>query len=238
MDGIIESKVYYSISIGGKSIPFITDAVVNMWIIVAALMLIIYLLTKKLKTIPTGGQNLAEIGIEFINNLANNQIGPRGKNFAAYLGVLLMFIIMSNIIAIFNIIPGWELHPPTKNFNVTLFMALASVFIVIGTEFKYKGLKGWLRSFYKPTPISAFIKLLDYVVRPMSLCLRLFGNIMGGLIVMTLLYSTMPFLAPAVIGIYFDLFDGVLQAYVFVFLTSIYIGEAVETEETEEIVKA
>jgi F-type H+-transporting ATPase subunit a len=102
--------------------------------------------------------------------------------------------------------------------------------IVVFSEFRYKGIKGWLRGFYQPLPINGFVKVLDYVTRPTSLCLRLFGNMLGGFIVMHLLYYAFPLAAPAFVGIYFDLFDGLLQAYVFVFLTMIYIQEASETE--------
>lgn len=247
MEKVIEKQVYYSIDIGGRSIPFITDTVVNMWIIMAVIMVATLLLTRKLTRIPSGGQKIAETLVDFVGNMAKTQIGHHYKPFVPYLGTVLIFLAASNLIAIFNIIPDghdlaiffnnpalenfeFGLHPPTKDFNVTLCLALFSIIIVVGSEFKYRGFKGWVRSFYTPTPISAFIKLLDYVVRPMSLCLRLFGNILGGFIVMTLLYMAMPVFAPAVIGIYFDIFDGCLQAYVFVFLTMLYIAEAVEEE--------
>lgn len=248
MEHMIETHVYYSIEINGKMVPFITDAVVNMWIVMAVLIAAALVLTRKLTKVPAGGQKIAEATVEFVNNLCKTQIGHHWKPFAPYLGTVLLFLVGSNLNAIFNIIPTGEtlaaifnnpalaeftfgLHPPTKNFNVTLCLALMSLAVVIWAEFRYRGVKGWVRSFYKPTPISAFIKVLDYVVRPMSLCLRLFGNILGGFIVMSLIYMAAPFFAPAVIGIYFDLFDGVLQAYVFVFLTMLYLAEAVEVEE-------
>lgn len=248
MEKVIETHVYMSLEIGGKSIPFITDAVVNMWVVMAVIMVATLLLTRKLTPVPAGGQKAAEAYVELINNMAKTQIGHRYKAFAPYLGTVLLFIAVSNVLAIFNVIPSghdlavlfnnpaleafvYEAHPPTKNFNVTLCLALASMLVVIGAEFKYRGVKGWLKSWIGPVPgISAFVKILDYVVRPMSLCLRLFGNIVGGYIVMSLLYMAAPILAPAGVGLYFDIFDGTLQAYVFVFLTMLYIAEAVEEE--------
>ncbi|MDR1065812.1 MAG: F0F1 ATP synthase subunit A [Clostridiales bacterium] len=249
MEEAIESRVYYSIDIGGRSVPFITDAVVVSWIVMAIIMISVYFMTRRLKTVPDGKQNLAESLVEFIKNFTNGQIGEKhGKAFAAYLCTALLFLAVSNAISIINILPSGEtlsaifhnpalvnfkigILPPTKNFNVTLCLAVFSMVIVIGAEFRYKGIKGWLKSFYKPTPVSAFIKILDYVVRPMSLCMRLFGNVLGALIVMELLYHAVPLFAPAVFGVYFDIFDGLLQAYVFVFLTALYIAEAVETAE-------
>lgn len=246
MENVIDTHVYMSLTIGGKSIPFITDTVVNMWVVTAMIMISVLLLTRKLTPVPTGGQKLAEVYVEFINNMAKGQIGHRYKPFAPYLGTILLFLGVSNTLAIFNVVPSghdlavffgnpaleafhYAVDPPTKNFNVTLCLALMSIIIVIGAEFRYRGVKGWLKSWLGPIPgISAFVKVLDYVVRPMSLCLRLFGNILGGFIVMSLLYMAAPAFAPAVAGLYFDIFDGGLQAYVFVFLTMLYIAEAVE----------
>lgn len=246
----IDSHVYYSIKIGDNSIPFITDAVVTMWIITAIILLFIFLATHNIKEIPSGIQKVAETLIDFINDLTRNQIGRHYKAFAPIICTFLLFIALSNLIAVFNIIPSGEtlskligyqpienfeysLHPPTKNFNVTICLALITITVVIVSEFRYKGFRNWLKGFYTPNPVFGFVKILDYVVRPLSLCLRLFGNVLGGYIAMTLLYSAIPLVLPAFVSMYFDLFDGVLQAYVFIFLTTMYLSEAVE--ETEEV---
>jgi F-type H+-transporting ATPase subunit a len=120
------------------------------------------------------------------------------------------------------------MRQPTKNINVTACMAVMSAVLVFVVDCKYKGPRGWARSFYKPSPIYGMVKLMDYVVRPLSLCLRLFGNMLGGYIVIELIYGAAALVAPAVAGIYFDLFDGALQAYVFAFLTMVYLQEATE----------
>lgn len=248
MERVIDTHVYFSVNIFGKTIPFITDAVVNMWLVMAIIMIATLIITRNLKPVPAGGQKIAETVVDFIGNMAKTQISSNYKPYVPYIGAMLLFITCSNIIAIFNFIPSgsdlaiffnnpalesfeYEIAPPTKNFNVTLCLALISMVVVISAEFKHHGLKGWLRGFIYPTPVSWFIKILDYVVRPMSLCLRLFGNIVGGYIVMTLLYMSMPAAVPAIIGMYFDIFDGGLQAYVFVFLTMLYLSEAVAAEE-------
>ncbi|GHU80152.1 ATP synthase subunit a [Clostridia bacterium] len=256
MENVVEAHTYLYWLVKGDGgtvgIPFITDAVVTTWIIMAVIMAATLLLTRKLELVPKGGQNAAEAIVDFIGGMAEGQIGHNYKRFVPYIGTVLIYLGISNMLAIFNIIPSGEalayifgnpelehfhlaLHPPTKNFNVTLCLAIMSMVVVIWAEFKYKGVRAWVRSFYKPTPISAFIKLLDYVVRPMSLCLRLFGNILGAYIVMELIYSAMKVavIAPAAASAYFDLFDGGLQAYVFVFLTMVYIGESVEEVEEE-----
>jgi len=182
--------------------------------------------------------------------MTREKMHDHGKYFDAFISTILLFLGAANIIAIFNILPTGEflaavtgvhslehfeipLEPPTRNFNVTLCLALVVIFLVVFAEFKFKGFKGWLRGFYKPNPIYGFVKILDYIVRPMSLCLRLFGTILGGFVAMSLIYRAMPFVLPAAVSVYFDLFDGILHAYVFTFLTVMYLAEAVE--EPEEV---
>jgi F-type H+-transporting ATPase subunit a len=247
VENVTESYVFASLTIGGKEVPFITDAVVVSWLIMAVLIIASFILTRKLKKIPGSAQNFAESVVELISGICKNTIGHHWEGFVPYIGTVLLYIALCNVAGIFNIIPTGEffskymhitalehfefpIRPPTKNFNVTLCLAFMSMAIVIFNEFRHKGFKGWLRGFYRPLPINGFVKALDYVIRPTSLCLRLFGNILGGFIVLELVYAAFPPAAPAIAGIYFDLFDGCLQAYVFVFLTMVYLQEAMETE--------
>lgn len=248
MDSAIVPHVFVYITVFGKQVPFITDAVVVTWLIMAVIMVSVLVLTRNLKTVPTGSQKFVETVVDGINGMCRTQLGPHWRTFAPYIGTVLIYLAFANLIALFSIFPSGStlaaifhnpslenldlaLHPPTKNFNVTLCLAIMSIVVFIWAEFRFMGVKGWLRSFYKPTPISGFIKILDFFVRPMSLCLRLFGNVIGATIVMTLIYSSMPLILPAIVSVYFELFDGLLQAYVFVFLTMIYISEALEEEE-------
>ena len=251
MDEVINPIVFMYVNINGKPVPFITDATIVMCIISAVIIGALWYITRELKEIPGGAQNIAEIYVSSLNNFTRGLIGKAYKIFAPYAAMLLIFIALSNMAGIFDVIPSGKrlatilgnpqfegirlaLEPPTKNFNVTLGLALSTMFIYVVSEFRFKGVRGWSRGFYRPSPVFGFVKILDYIVRPASLCLRLFGNIMGGFIVMYLLYSVAPLVVPAVAGIYFDLFDGILQAFVFVVLTSMYFGEAVETEIEDE----
>jgi F-type H+-transporting ATPase subunit a len=107
-------------------------------------------------------------------------------------------------------------------------MAIMSMCVVLFAGIKYKKMSGWLKSFIEPTPVMLPFKILELFIKPTSLALRLFGNILGAFIVMELIYMALPAIAPAALSLYFDLFDGILQAYVFMFLTSLYIAEALE----------
>jgi F-type H+-transporting ATPase subunit a len=241
----VESHPYAYVNIGGTDIPFITDTVIAMWLVTLTVVLLVVLCTRRMELVPKGTQRWAEALVNFINSLAGG-IGKPSKAFAPFLCTLLLFLVGCNILAIFNIIPSgaflarinpaWAdfefgLEPPTKNINVTACLAITTIIVVIYAEFRYKGVKGWLRSFYKPSPVNAFTKLLDYIVRPLSLCLRLFGNMLGGYITLMLLYGALPIILPAFASMYLYLFDGVLQAYVFIFLTATYLTEAVEVPE-------
>jgi len=199
----------------------ITDSVIMMWIVMAFLIIFSLVFTRKLKTIPEGKQNVVEVIVEFIYNFAKDSMGHNGKLFAPYIGTVLLFLIVSNMAAIFNVIPSSEdiyhwtgieyfkdlnfaIRPPTKDVNVTLTFDVNGC----GGSGRNKGKKG--------VPLMLPFKML------------VFGNILGAVIIMELVYFAFPAVLPAFLSIYFDLFDGILQAYVFVFLTSIYMGEAVE----------
>lgn len=224
----------------------ISESIIIMWIVMAFLIIGAYTLTRNMRTVPEGKQSVAEIYVEFINNFAHNNIGHHYKLYAPYLGTVLLFLIISNTISIFNILPNPEqlyqitgiaffeklpalnMRPPTKDINISGSLAIITIVLVLVSSIVVKSFKGWLKTFAEPMPIMIPFKILDYFVRPTSLCFRLFGNIFGGFIIMELAYAAMAFAFPAALSIYFDIFDGALQAYIFVFLTSLYLAEAIE----------
>lgn len=198
------------------------------WIVMALLIILALVFTRKLSDSRPGKlQVIAEMLVETVNNLCSGSIGHHGKNYVPYLGTLLLYLGMANIISVFNFIPGLHIYPPTKDINVTGALAIVSLLVVLYSGFRYKGFGGWAKSLTDPMPVLLPFKLLEYVTKPLSLCLRLFGNVVAAFIIMELLLAFFP-LAGAPFSAYFDLFDGGLQAFIFVYLTSIYIGEAVE----------
>jgi F-type H+-transporting ATPase subunit a len=154
--------------------------------------------------------------------MITGMIGEEGVQYVPYLVTVLLFIGLSNIMGIFGF------KPPTKELNVTLALALMSIVLVQIAGIRAKGVKGWLKAFTSPVAIVTPFNILDLVTRPMSLCMRLFGNVLGAFVIMELIEAVVPAVVPMVFSLYFDFFDGLLQAYVFVFLTSVYIKEAVE----------
>lgn len=247
IDKIMNPPPIFTFHLFGSNIP-ITESIIMMWIIMAVIIIFAYVFTRNFKNIPDGKQNVIEVIVDFINNLMKTNIGHHWRPFAPYFGTIFLFLIFSNTVSVFNIIPTGEqlfkitgieffekipefaITPPTKDLNVTATMAIMSLLLVLFCGIGYKGLLGWMKSFLKPSPIMLPFHILDYGTRTLTLSLRLFGNILAGYVILELLYEGIAFVKifiPLASG-FFDLFDAILQAYVFVFLSSIYISEAIE----------
>ena len=127
-----------------------------------------------------------------------------------------------------NVIGLLGFKPPTKDMNVTIALAVMSMFVIEWSGIHRNGLVHWCKHFAKPVPIVAPIMILEIVIRPLSLCMRLFGNMLGGFVVMELIKEVVPLIVPIPFSFYFDIFDGLLQAYVFVFLTALFMTEEME----------
>ncbi len=103
-----------------------------------------------------------------------------------------------------------------------------SIILIEAAGIRKKGLKRWLKGFVEPVALVTPINVLEIFIKPLSLCMRLFGNVLGAFVIMKLIESILPVGLPVLFSMYFDLFDGLIQAYVFVFLTGLFIKEAVE----------
>ena len=209
----------------------IGNTILITWGIMAALIILALVFTRNMSVQRPGKlQVIAELLVETVENICKDSIGGHYKKYVPYIGTLLLYLGFANIIAIFNFIPGVNIYPPTKDINVTASLALISILVVLYSGFRYRGFIGWAKGLADPMPLMIPFKIMEYGTKPLSLCLRLFGNIVAGFIIMELLLSFLPFLG-APFSAYFDLFDGILQAYIFIYLTSIYIGEAAEEPE-------
>lgn len=103
-----------------------------------------------------------------------------------------------------------------------------SIVLIEYARIHQKGVKRWLKGFAEPIALVAPINVLELFIKPLSLCMRLFGNVLGAFVIMELIEYIMPVGLPVVFSMYFDIFDGLIQAYVFVFLTGLFIKEAME----------
>ena len=202
----------------------IDEGTVVSWIIMAVVLIAGILLTRGLKVEGklSKRQLFIEMCVDKMRTFFHNVMGPDGDRYIPWMMTVAVYIGACNMCGIFGF------KSPTKELNVTVGLALTSIILVQYAGIHKKGTKGWLKSFAKPVPIVLPINLLELVIKPMSLCFRLFGNIIGAFIIMKLIESVVPVAIPVALSLYFDIFDGFIQAYVFVFLTSLYIQEAIE----------
>lgn len=213
-------KVLFEIPIFG-GIP-ISETVVTTWIIMAILIILAAVFARNLKVQPVKkSQVIIEMVVGGLAGIIEGSIGPKGRKFVPYLGSVGLFLVVANICGALGV------SPPTRDLNLTVTLALMSIILVQATAIKEKKVSGWLKHYIEPTPALLPLNLMELVTRPLTLCMRLFGNMVGGFIIMELLRIAVPIFIPVPVSFYFDLFDGLMQAYIFVFLTSIYIHESV-----------
>lgn len=201
----------------------INQTVVITWCIIAVLFVLYLILTHGFVTQNPGKRQAAvESFVVWIQNLIGSNLNEKGKTYLPYLCSILVFLGVSNIVGIFNV------PPPTKDLRTTVALAVMSIVLVQAAAIREKKVGGWLKGFAKPLKVMLPMNILELFIKPLSLCMRLFGNIFAAFVIMELVKMVVPVVLPAALCLYFDLFDGLLQAYVFVFLTSLYINEAVE----------
>jgi F-type H+-transporting ATPase subunit a len=215
----------------------ITETVVISWIVMVILIASSIIFTRKLKTVPAGAQIFLEYAVEFKNKFAKEYFGRYHKAAGDYIGTLFLFLLVANIIPFLTPVsfygrePLFVLKPPTRDINVTAACAVVSLFLILALGIHSRGIKGWAKNLFEPSPIMFPFNLMDFITRPLALALRLFGNILGGFIIMFLLEQAVPIALPMAASLYFDFFDGFLQALVFCFLTAVFVHEAVQHAE-------
>ncbi len=201
----------------------VAESTVISWVIMAIIVILTLVLTRNMKVENPGK---LQVGVEYavtaLQNIVRGILGKEGERYVPYLATVLVFLGISNVFAVTG------MKPPTKDLNVTAALALMSIILVQVASIRKNRVKGWLKGFTKPIAVVTPINIMELAIRPLSLCMRLFGNVLGAFVVMKLLEHLVPIILPAVFSLYFDFFDGLIQAYVFVFLTGLFIKEAVE----------
>ena len=201
----------------------VAESVVITWVIMAFMLILAICMTRNLKVQNPGKrQVILETAVCGLQNMVKGIIGEEGAGYVPYLVTVIVYIGISNIIGLFG------MKPPTKDLNVTGALAIMSIILIEYSGIHAKGVKRWAKSFAEPVAVVAPLNVLEIFIRPLSLCMRLFGNVLGAFVVMELLKIIMPAILPIPFSLYFDIFDGLIQAYVFVFLTGLFIKEAIE----------
>lgn len=201
----------------------ISEAVVVTWIIMAVLVLLSVVLVRDLRVENPGKKQIAlESAVGALYNIFAEILGEKGKRYAQYLMTIILYIGISNIIGLLGF------KPPTKDINVTAAMAIMSILLIEFAGVRQKGFGGWIKSFSKPSVIMIPINIMEIFVKPISLCMRLFGNVLGAFVIMEMIKGIIPAIIPIPFSLYFDIFDGLLQAYIFTLLTALFISEQLD----------
>lgn len=192
-------------------------------VILVATILAIYL-THNLKKVPDKKQSAVEAVVEIVNNLVKENMGEEYKSFVPFVGTLIIYLLFMNLSGLF----GFD--APTKNYGVALGMAIISFIVIQGYAIKKSGILHYLSGYGKPFGFLAPLNVLERVILPVSLSLRLFGNMTASVVIVGLMYKFLRSLnwfaqigIPIPLHMYFDIFDGALQMGIFTMLTMIHI---------------
>ncbi|MEO0538105.1 MAG: F0F1 ATP synthase subunit A [Cyanobacteria bacterium P01_A01_bin.123] len=208
------------------------------WFVIGVLVVASLLATRKVERVPSGLQNFMEYGLEFIRDLAKNQIGEKEyRPWVPFVGTLFLFIFVSNwsgALMPWRLIelPAGELAAPTNDINTTVALALLTSLAYFYAGFSKRGL-GYFARYIEPTPILLPINILEDFTKPLSLSFRLFGNILADELVVAVLVLLVPLFVPLPV-MALGLFTSAIQALIFATLAAAYIGEAMEGHGSEE----
>ena len=173
---------------------------------------------------PGTFQNIVELIVEMLDGMIAGVMGKNAAKFLNYIGTIFVFILISNISGLFG------LRPPTADYGVTLPLGIITFCLIFFNKIKHQGVGGFLKGLCDPWPFWAPINIIGDVAVPISLSLRLFANVLSGTVMMALIYGLLSKIAigwPGILHIYFDLFSGAIQTYVFCMLTMTYVNDAI-----------
>ncbi len=207
------------------------------WLVMGFLVVMGAMAVRTLRPVPGPLQNIVEAVIEAFDNLLDQMIGRQGRQFLPFIGTAGLFILTSNLL---GNIPGFQ--PPTANWNTTVALAVTVFLYYNYCGIRKHGLLNYLKHFCGPilplAPLMFLIEFIGHLARPVSLSIRLFGNIFGEESVITILLSlswlVMPYFIWLGIMLPLSLFTAVVQTFVFIMLSMVYIAGAVEEGHGEE----
>ena len=243
---VVGPRKIISFMIGNTEIA-ISETLVTGWIVIIGLTIAILILTHNMKVVPeTRRQALAEWIVNFFENTVKEMMGEKLIGFAPYVAALFCFALFGALLSLFG------LRSMTVDINCTGTWALMTFALITYWKIRQNGFGGYLKSYTEPVWIITPINILSEFATPLSMALRMFGNMAGGMIITTLIYAALTLASnavyglvgislehfkifqigiPAVMSIYFDLFSGVIQSYVFIMLTMAYVGDAAGLKE-------
>ena len=223
-------KYLHEVNLFGQTV-YLTTTHVGLLVVSLVLVILAIIVNKKIaKSKPEDTPGLLvsafEIAIEMLDNMVQGTMGINARRFRNWISTIFMFVLLCNVSGLFG------LRPPTADYGITFALGVITFCII-----HYNGIKanraGHVTSMFKPILLSPINIIGEFAV-PLSLSLRLFGNVMSGTVMMGLIYGLLPppitTGLPSVLHVYFDLFSGCIQAYVFSMLSMVYISDKISTD--------
>ena len=216
----VELMKHWTVRLGPLSLH--ADTALYSLGVTAFLLLLAFAATRRMNLIPGSLQSLMEIVVEAMENMVRENIGHGGVHYLPFYATLMFYIFVANMT---GLMPG--LKSPTGDLNVTLGLAVSVILAMQYISIRVHGFRGWLLGFFRPNFLFFFLHLLELFTRPLTLALRLFGNIFAGEVLLTILYALAPVVVPT-LWLAFSVAIGAIQAYIFTILSMAYTGIAVE----------
>lgn len=231
-------------SLGGMFGNLVTQTTVSLFVVTALVMLVAFILTRKISKRPGRTQVVVEKLVDMLYGLVESTMGKHNLKFAPYIGALFLSSIFGTLIGMTQIF-----RSTTADLSVTAAWALVTTGMVWYHNIKNFGFRAWLKGFTEPIVVMTPMNIVSEIANPVSMAFRHFGNVAGGSVLTALIYGALaaasygifawlpehiltvlpPILqvgVPAFLSIYFDLFSGFVQAFVFALLTMVYVGGA------------
>lgn len=205
---------------------YLTTTHVSLLIVCVGLILFALVVRLKLKDTdgkPSGLQNAAELIVEMLDGMVKSSMGKHAVKYRNYIGTLFIFLLISNVSGLLG------LRPPTADYGVTFPLGVITFVLIQYNNIKWNK-TGAFTDLFKPVPVLFPINLIGEIATPFSVSLRLFGNVVSGTVIMALIYgllSKFAILWPGILHIYFDVFSGAIQTYVFCMLTMVWISQKI-----------
>lgn len=220
-DFLGDARYLFEIPLFGHTYGFSINIVIQ-WVIILLLTIVSIILTRGLKKIPGKRQSVAELLVESTGSFVKSTMGENYIGFVPYVGTLVAFLLAMNLTGLV----GFE--PPTMDYSVALGMALTTFLVIQGYTIKKVGLGHYFIGYAKPVAFLVPMNILERILLPVSLSLRLFGNMTAAATIMAIVYETLGGInwfaqigLPVPLHAYFDIFDGTVQMIVFTMLTMI-----------------
>ncbi len=204
--------------------------IVYTWLVMLLLTVASWLVTRRLTDSDSHRsrwQNAFEVVVETIRSQIREVCPQGGDVHLPFIGTLFLFIAVANLL---DIVPGW--HAPTGSLSTTAALALCVGVAVPVFGIQSQGFAEYFRGYVRPTVIMAPFHLLSETSRNLALAIRLFGNIMSGSMIVGILLAIAPFFFPVLMQL-LGLLTGMIQAYIFAILATVYIAAAVQREQAE-----